>query len=158
MGEDRCVIVTIVERNIFIADASLHVGERFCVRCVNDLRFSLHYIEETAESGESLLHHLNEFHEDLDRTDKYTDIQGIHGEIPHVHKSVSDEVSSEYKGYQIHHSLEEQVPSHEISHTAIIVPFGNKESMVAFPEFFTFNIFVCKGLDDADACQCILQA
>ena len=55
-------------------------------------------------------------------------------------------------------SLEEKVPPHEISHAVIIVPLGNKESMVAFSELFALNLFVCKRLDDTDACQRILQA
>ena len=45
---------------------------------------------------------------------------------------------------QIHHALKEQVPAHEIAHTAVVIPLGEQERLIAPVKFFALNVFVCE--------------
>src|SRR5699024_2145005 len=112
-------------------DKAFHIGQVFCVRLVLNGRLCIHDIEETPESGESLLNHLCQLHKDLDRADEDSDIQRIHGKIRRIHLSVCDEISAEYQCDKIHHALEEQIPSHEPAHAVIVGVLGKQECMVA---------------------------
>ena len=97
-----------MEGHIFVADAAFHIGERLCVRRIHNLRFGLHHVQEAAETGQTFLHHFDQFYKDLDRTDENTDVQGIHCEICDIHEIVGDEISAEYKCHEIHHALKER--------------------------------------------------
>ena len=121
MGEHGGVVVAVVEGDILVADASVHIRQFFCVRRVLDLRLCLYHVEEAAEAGQPLLHRLDELHKDLDRADENADVEGIHCQVRRHHESAGDQVSAVDKRYEVHHSLEEQVPSHEASHTVIVV-------------------------------------
>ena len=55
-----------------------------------------------------------------------------------------------YKCDQIHHSLEKEIGAHEFAHASVIVFLGDKEGVIALLEFFLFDLFICKRLDNAD--------
>ena len=65
------------------------------VTASQDFRFGFHHIQKTAEAGETLLDHFYQFHQNLDRADKNTDIEGIHGKIANLHLSFGNEVAAE---------------------------------------------------------------
>ena len=144
-------------RDSFIADPAFHIGKGMGIRRVHDLRFRLHHIQETAESGKAFLHHLDQFYKDLDGTDKNADVKRVHGKISHFHLTFRDQIPSEDKGDQVHHALKEQIPSHKTAHTVVVIPFRQQERMVAFAEFFPLNLLIGKGLYDADTGQSVLQ-
>ena len=129
-----------------------------CVRRVHDLRLRLHHVEETAESGKAFLHHFDQFYKDLYGTDENADVQGVHGEIRRVHPSLGDEITAEHKGDEVHHALKEQIPSHEASHTVVIVALGDEEGMIALFKLIALDFLICKGLHHTDAGQCVLKA
>ena len=115
------VVVAVMEGYVFIAYPSFYIFKRLSIRGILDFRLCLHHIQEAAESGETFLHHFDEFYEDLDRADEDTDIKSIHGEIAGIHKTFGDQVSAEYQRDKIHHALEEQIPSHKTAHAVVVV-------------------------------------
>jgi ATP-binding cassette, subfamily B, bacterial len=40
----RCIIITIVERNILVTDISLYIFKRFCIRSIHYLRLCFHHL------------------------------------------------------------------------------------------------------------------
>ena len=121
MGQDRGVVVAVMEGYVFIADPSFYIFQRPGIRGILDFRLCLHDIQEAAESGKAFLHHFNELYEDLDRADEDADIKGVHGEIPCIHETSGDQVPAEYQCDKIHHALEEKVPSHKTAHAVVVV-------------------------------------
>ena len=157
MGENGCLIVAVMEGDIFIADMTFHIGKIHGIRCILNIRHGFHNIKKTAETGKTLLHHFHKFHQDLDGADKDSDIQGIHGKICSLHFTLSDQIAAVNKSYQVHHALEEKIGTHEASHAVIIISFGNKERFIAFLKFGTFDVLVCEGLHHADSGKRILK-
>lgn len=46
--------------------------------------------------------------------------------------------------------LEKEIGAHEFAHASVIVFLGDKEGVIALLEFFLFDLFICKRLDNAD--------
>ena len=158
MFQHRGVIVRIVEGHVFIGDSALDIGERLCVRLVLDLDLCAHHIQVAAEAGEAFLHHFHQLYQDLDGTDKDADIEGVHGQIHHVHPALGDEIAAVDQGHQVHHALEEKIPSGEIAHTFVVGVLGAEEALIAPGEFLPFNVLVGEGLYHPDAGQGVLEA
>ena len=146
-----------MERYVFVGNISLDIGERLCVRSVFDICFGLHHVQVTAESGHTLLHHFHQLYQNLDRTDKDADIECVHGQVYHIHSSVGDQITAVDESYQIHHTLEEQVSSGKVTHAFVVGVLGKQEAMVAPGKFLPLNIFIRKGLHNADPGQSILE-
>ena len=122
--EYKRIVIRIMEGDIFIGNGSFHLGEGLCIRRVLDLCLSFHHVQITAESGEPFLHHFHQFYQDLDRADEDADIEGVHGQIYHVHPSLGDQISSVYQSHQVHHTLEEEIASGKGSHTPVVIVLG----------------------------------
>ena len=158
MGEDGRVVIAVVKGYVLVAYAAFHIGEFPGVRRILDLRCRVHYFKEAAEAGQTLLHHFDQFHEDLDGIDEDADVKGIHSQVDRFHQSFCDEPAAEYERDQIHHALEEEVPGHEVPHTVVVILFGAEKCLIAPAEFLPFDVFICERLDDADAGQGVLEA
>ena len=104
------------------------------------------------------MHHFRQLHKNLDRTDKDSDIERIHGKICHLHLTLRDQPAAKYKRHQIHQPLKEQVAAHKRPHAAIIGVLGFQKIFIAVAEFLTLNFFIGKGLHNTDSRQCVLQA
>lgn len=156
--KNQSLIITVMEGHVFVGNLSFHIRKRLCIRSIYNIRLCLHYIQKTPEAGKAFLHHFDQLHKNLDRTYKNTDIQSIHGQISGIHFSSGNKKSAKHQCHQVHHSLEETVPAHEIPHTAVVCILGVKKGLVTFAKFSALHIFIGKGLYHTDPCQSILKA
>ena len=157
IGKYRSLIIAVMERNMIVTYMTFHILKFHSIIGIFDLRFRFHHIQETTETGKAFLHHFHKFHQDLDRADEDSDIQGIHGKIPGLHFTLGDQITTVNQSHQIHHTLEKQVGAHETTHTVVIITLGNKECFVALFKFFPLNVLICKRLHHADSGKGILK-
>ena len=123
-----------MEGYVLVAHRTTHVFQRLCVRCVLDIRFGVHNCAESAETGQTLLHHLGQLDQNLDGADENTDVQGIHGKIGSLHLSLGNQITAKHQRNQIHHALEEQIAAHKSTHAAVVCLFGSQKGMIALAE------------------------
>src|SRR5699024_1071261 len=156
MIQDNFVIF-IAERYIIVGNISLRILNRNSIFFIDNFRFRLDNIQETSETGQSLLDHFRQFHEHLDRADKNTDVQGVHGKICRRHFTEGNEDAAGCQSDQVHKPLEKCISALECSHGTIVILLGEKEVFIPFVEFSALNIFISKRLNDPNAFQRILK-
>ena len=155
---EHILVLSVVEAHIVVGHMALHIPQVLRAGGIHNLRLRLHHRCKALESGESLLHHLRQLHQDLDGIDENADVQGIHGQVVRRHLPVGDEPAAVDHRHQVHHALEKQVAPHEAAHAVVVILLGQEEILVAPAEFLPLHILVGEGLDHPDPRQRVLQA
>ena len=138
-------------------DSSLDLLHRLCSRFIQDLHRRIHNFHKTLNSRHTPLELLCKLNDSADSGKQSCHIHGVGYQITGADQALYHKNTSGKDHHRVHQSVKHTDSILERSHIFVGFSLNIQEGLVVLPEFFNFDILVCKSTDNSVSQKIILN-